>query len=298
MTAGARTHAWQADAALIGIALIWGATFVMVKEALADVSTLLFLTLRFSVAAVALALLFRNRLGAPGWPRSLRVGILAGACLFAGFVLQTFGLKYTTAGKAGFITGFYIPLVPIMGALLYRQFPRTVEIIGVAAAVVGMALMTVERSLLQVNVGDLLVLGCTVAYAAHIIVLGRFAAGSPLPALILTQIATAAVLGAGCFWWAEPVELRWTRAVWIALGVTSLFATALAFTLQTWAQQHTTPTRTALILALEPVFALITSYVVTGETFSRRGMAGAGLILASVLLVELKPASGEGHPPT
>lgn len=287
---------WLVDLSLIGVALIWGTTFVLVKQALADVSTLLFLTIRFALASAALALIFHKRFRGPNLSHSLRAGLLAGACLFTGYVLQTFGLKYTTASKTGFITGLYIPLVPLFGSLVYKKAPRLAEILGVLAAFTGMALMTVQRDLLEINSGDLLVAGCAVAYAFHILVLGKFAGSADTGVLTVTQIATGMLIGSATCWWAEPPHIKWSTAVWVALGVTSLLATALAFSVQTWAQQYSSPTRTALIFSMEPVFAWATSYLVAGEVLSRRGTVGAALILAGILLVELKPFRLGPHP--
>ena len=286
---GDKPPGWLVDLSLVGIALIWGTTFVLVKQALADVSTLLFLTLRFLAATAALAFVFRKQFRSPELARSIRGGVLAGVCLFGGYVLQTFGLKYTSASKTGFITGLYIPLVPLVGALVYKKAPQLAELAGVATAFAGLALMTIQRDILDIGRGDLLVAGCAVAYAFHIVVLGRFAASGNAGLLAVTQIATAALLSSATFWWAEPVQMKWSASVWIALAVTSLLATALAFAVQTWAQRWSSPTRTALIFSTEPVFAWVTSYVIAGEVLSRRGMAGAGLILAGILLVELKP---------
>jgi len=294
---------WRVDAALVAVALIWGATFVLVKEALDDVSTLLFLTLRFGVATVALALLFGKsaqtdlRRRSILWP-SVGGGAIAGFCLFSGYVLQTFGLKYTTAAKAGFITGLYIPLVPLFGALAYRRRPQSIEVAGVCSAFIGMALMTVQGDILSIGRGDLLVMCCAVAYAFHILVLGHFAVRASTPVLTLTQIATSAILGGSVFWWAEPPHIHWSAPVWIAIGVTGLLATALAFYVQTWAQQYSSPTRTALIFSTEPVFAWVTSYLVLREGLSGRGIFGALLILAGILLVEMKPGRFAPHPST
>jgi drug/metabolite transporter (DMT)-like permease len=277
------------DLSLVAIALIWGATFVLVKQALADVSTLLFLTLRFSIAALALAAIFHRKLRGPNIARGLRGGVIAGIFLFSGYVLQTAGLRYTSASKAGFITGLYIPLVPLFSALIYRRIPQIMEIAGVATAFCGLALMTIERDLLHIGRGDLLVAGCAIAYSFHILALGRFAKDADPGLLALIQIATCAVLSAATFWWAEPARIRWTPDVVVALAVTGLLATALAFLVQSWAQRWNSPTRTALIFSMEPVFAWATSYVVAGELLSRRGTLGALLILAGIVLVELKP---------
>ena len=288
-----RVSHWRVDSALVLVALIWGATFVLVKQALADISTLLFLTLRFGLAFAALGVLFwgrarsdiQNRAGF--WP-SVRGGAVAGVCLFAGYVFQTFGLKYTTAAKAGFITGLYIPLVPLFGAVIYRKMPRAAEVIGVATAFAGMALMTVQGPISSISRGDLLVMCCAVAYAFHILALGHFAVKSSTAVLTIMQIGTSTVLGASTFWWAETPRVKWSGDVWLALGVTSLLATALAFSVQTWAQQYSSPTRTALIFSSEPVFAWATSYLLLGEGLSGRGIVGACAILMGILLVEVE----------
>lgn len=276
------------------VALVWGSTFVLVKEALSDVSTLLFLTLRFTLAAIALTLLLnkalrvdvRNRLLLR---RSLGAGVLAGICLFTGYVFQTFGLKYTTPAKAGFLTALYIPLVPLFSAMFYKRVPHVAELLGVISAFTGVALMTIQSDIRSIGLGDSLVMVCAVAYAFHILVLGRYAADLSVAIISLAQISTAALMGAATFWWAEPVQIRWSRHVIIAVAITSFLATALAFSLQTWAQQYSTATRTALIFALEPVFAWVTSYILAGEALTGRAMAGAAMILAGILLVEWKP---------
>jgi drug/metabolite transporter (DMT)-like permease len=285
---------WKVDGRLIAVALVWGATFVLVKRALADVSTLLFLTLRFSVAAVVLAVIFnkqfrRKEFRASNTSASLLRGALAGLFLFGGYVLQTAGLKFTSASKAGFITGLYVPLVPLIGGLIDRKLPQLSELVGIAIACVGMFLLTVQRDILSIGRGDLLVAGCAVAYAFHVVILGRFAPVSNISVLTVAQIATGALLGAATFWWVEPVRIAWSPSVWVALAVTSLLATALAFFIQTWAQRWTSPTRTALIFATEPVFAWVTSYLIAGEVLSRRAGIGAALILGGILVVELKP---------
>jgi len=287
---------WRVDLSLVLVALIWGATFVLVKAALAHISTLLFLTIRFLLAAAALLLIFGRLLQRAQLRETLRIGALAGVCLFAGYVLQTLGLKFTTAGKAGFLTGLYIPLVPLIGVIIYRKLPQITEVLGVLMAFSGMALISFVPGGMRMGLGDFLIVLCAVAFAFHILVLGHFARHADVPGLIVTQIAMGALIGAGSFWWAEPVQAHFPAIVWIALLVTSLLATALAFALQTWAQSYTSATRTALIFSLEPVFALAVSWQFTGEVLSRRAALGATLILASILLVELKPFSPGGHP--
>ena len=280
---------WRVDLSLVGVSLVWGATFVLVKEALQDISTLLFLTIRFILAAFALALIFRRQFALPGLTRSIRAGMLAGACLFGGYILQTFGLKYTTAAKTGFLTGLYIPLVPLIGAAIYRKAPQTSEVLGVGIAFLGMTFLTMNGNVFSIGTGDLLVILSTVLYAFHILVLGHFARTVNTGVLAVAQIATGALIGSATCLWAEPVKAQFTGVVWTALLVTSLLATAMAFYLQTWAQQYSSPTRTALIFSLEPLFAWVTAYALAGEVLSGRGIVGAALILSGILLVELKP---------
>ena len=284
-----RPAGWKVDGSLVAVALVWGATFVLVKQALADVSTLLFLTLRFSIAAVALALIFRKQFRAPNARASLLRGAFAGIFLFGGYVLQTAGLRYTSPSKAGFLTGLYVPLVPIIGGLVHQKLPQLSELAGIAIASVGMFLLTVQKDILSIGRGDVLVAGCAVAYAIQMLILGRFAPVSNLGLFTVAQIATGAIIGAATFWWVEPVRIAWSANVWIALAVTSLLATALAFTIQTWAQRWTSATRAALIFATEPVFAWLTSYLLTGELLSHRAVVGAALILGGIVMVELKP---------
>lgn len=291
----ARSHR-GADLALIGVTFIWGSTFVIVKDALSDISPLLFLVLRFSLASVALALILgpgirATRSAAKGSiAYSLKGGLLAGVFLWSGYALQTFGLMDTSPSKAGFLTGLAIPMVPLFAALIYRKPPRSIELTGIAVAASGMALMTLQSGALEISRGDLLVILSAVTWALHIVTLGHFAVRGNTAILSISQIAFAAILSASTFWWVETVRVSWTPAVWVALVVTSIFATALAFSVQTWAQQFSTPTRTALIFALEGIFAWLTSFVLTGELLSRRATFGAALIVSGILLVEVKKA--------
>jgi drug/metabolite transporter (DMT)-like permease len=282
---------WRADAALAGNTLIWGSTFVLVQAALKDITPILFLVFRFTIATLALGLLFRGRARF----RPTRGGVIAGGCLFAGYLFQTVGLQFTTASKSAFITGLAIPLVPLLTCLVYLSRPKFFELAGAICATAGMGLMTLQGETLGIGRGDLLTFCCAVAFAAHIIAVGHFTGRITFESLSFMQVATAAALALSTFWWIETPVVRWRPVVIIALGVTGLLATALAFTVQAWAQQHTTATRTALIYALEPVVAWLTSFWLMGEILSRRAVLGAVLILCGILIVELKRAHPTGH---
>lgn len=288
------THArrWEAEAALLGNSLIWGTTFVLVKAALENVSPLLFLLLRFGLAAAILAAIYGRRFERA----SLGPGLFAGVFLFLGYFLQTAGLQFTTPSKSAFFTSLSIPLVPLLGALVYRLKPRAIELAGVAIATGGMLLMTVQGLSLRFGKGDLLSLGCAAAFAAHIVTVGHYSGRSNFQTIAVMQIVTAAALCGLSFRWAEPVRVHWTGGVLLAVVITGVFATALAFSVQAWAQQYTAPTRTALIYTLEPVFAWATSRIWMGERLPWTTAAGAMLIVCGVLLVELKPSQAVRHP--
>lgn len=286
---------WQADLALALVALVWGASFVIVKQALSEISTAYFLAVRFSIASACLFLIFLPRFLGAGLStvlRGLRGGAAAGAFLWLGYMLQTFGLKYTTAGKSGFLTGLYIVLAPLASAMVYRRWPQLRELIGIAIAGTGMILMTLPAagSGFYINRGDLLTIGCAIAYAFHLLVLGYFSQRELFQAVALGQILCTALLSSVALFF-EPPRADWTPNVIFAILLTAVFATALAFALQTWGQKYTTTTRTALIFALEPVFALATAVVVGHEPLTASGVVGGTLILAGILAVELRPAA-------
>jgi drug/metabolite transporter (DMT)-like permease len=272
---------------------VWGATFVLVKAALDHVSPLLFLAMRFTVATAALVGIFWAR----GWqttktdrlPHSLLAGFLTGTFLFSGYLFQTQGLRFTTAPKSAFITGLTSVMVPLLAALVYRNRPQVSEVAGVLVATAGMGLMTLEGAIGSIGKGDLLTFFCAIGFAAHIVTLGHYSEQVSFELLSVGQVGAAGLWSLALFWWVEGPRLEWHPMLVYAILVTGLLATAVAFTVQAWAQQYTTATRTALIYMLEPVFAWITSYWLMGEGLAGRAAAGALMILGGVILVELKP---------
>lgn len=288
-----------AEAALVWNALVWGATFVLVKAAIHSISPVLFLALRFSLATLALLGLFRGAPKGPWTWKSAAAGALIGTLLFGGYVFQTLGLQYTTAPKSAFITGLSAVMVPLLVMIVYRNRPQVSEVAGIMVATVGMGLMTLEGgigSIGSISRGDLLTFFCAVAFAAHIVTLGHFSKFVSFELLSVSQIAAAALWALSLFRWMETPRLEWRATVVYAILITGLLATALAFTVQAWAQRFTSSARTALIYMLEPVFAWVTSYLLVGEGLSRRAAAGAVLILGGVVLVELKPLDPRLHP--
>ena len=287
----------RAELALVANAAIWGATFVLVKEALGGISPALFLAARFSVATAALAVLFRGIWKGPVPWKSLLGGGVTGFFLYSGFLLQTLGLRLTTPPKSAFITGLSTVMVPLLAALVYHIRPQVSEVAGVLVATAGMALMTLEGPFgSSIGRGDWLTFSCAIAFAAHIVTLGHYSGRMSFELLSVTQVGFAALAALLLLPWVEMSQVQWRPAVIWAIIITGLLATALAFTVQAWAQHYTTSTRTALIYSLEPVFAWIMSYCITGESLSRRAAAGAALILSGVVLVEMKPFDSRLHP--
>lgn len=285
----------KAELALLFNAGIWGVTFVLVKSALHEISPVLFLTMRFSVATVAVLALFggtrkwRGRKAPRVTRKMLGAGAMIGVFLFTGYLLQTVGLQSTTPPKSAFLTGLATVMVPLLAALVYQIKPRISEVAGVLAATLGMGLMTLEGPMGSMRVGDLLTFGGAIAFSAHIVATGHFAEQIGYEVLSVTQVGAAALSALSLVWWVETPRIQWQPLVVWAILIAGLLCTALAFTIQAWAQHYTTATRTALIYALEPVVAWITSYCITGEGLSGQGATGAALILSGVLLVEMKP---------
>ncbi len=288
----------KAHILLILATLAWGATFVLIKSALADISPLLLNAIRMSLAALLLAVAYFAQLRRAR-AAAVKMGVLVGFFLWAGYECQTVGLKYTTPSKSAFLTGLSVILVPVFLAIGWRRMVQRWTAAGVMAAFCGLYLLTVPASngnglnLATINRGDVLTLGCAVSFAMQIIFIGRamqrFESG---------QIATLQAIACAALSWftvpmAEKSFVVWSPVVIWTIAITALFCTAAAFAIQAWAQQFTPPTHTALIFALEPVFAWITSYLVLGERLGGRASLGAALILGGVLVSELKGSSAE-----
>ena len=287
----------KAHLLLVLVTIVWGVTFVEIKDALNDVSPLFFNAVRMTVAGTALLLIFRKHLCMTA--AALRTGLGMGTLLWMGYEFQTTGLVYTTPSKSAFLTGVSVVLVPVFLALIWRRHINRWTSFGVLAAFVGLYLLTVPNAGsggLQsgINRGDLLTLGCAVTFGFQIIFMGRAMRSHPFEQIATLQACVAAVLMAVTVPLLEKPHVVWSPRVVIAILVTGLFATAAAFSIQAWAQQFTPPTHTALIFVLEPVFAWASSYLLLGERLGTRAALGAILIIAGVLLSELKGSAS--HP--
>jgi drug/metabolite transporter (DMT)-like permease len=274
-----------AEVGLIAVAAVWGGTFVMVQDAVERLPTLSFLGYRFLAAAAVVALVCRAGLRAlprDGW----RAGGLMGVFLTLGYVLQTLGLEHTTVSNAGFITGLFVVFTPLLGALVLRERIGGLAWVAAGVSAVGLFLLAGGGA---PNTGDVLVLGCALAFAAHILATGRAARRYDTGALLAVQLGVCGLVCTVGAVVTGDLEAPHGTSVWVALAVTSLVASALGFFGQTYAQRHTTSERTALILASEPAFAGLAGYLFADERLSASGWLGAALILAAIVAVELAP---------
>lgn len=311
----ARSRQLSADFALLLVTLIWGATFVMVKNAVSAFPVFSFMAIRFMLAAAALLPLTiwrRRQLAAadPAGPfagrrllssgrvrRIVLPSLLIGGALFAGYGFQTAGLTLTTPAKAGFITGLSVVIVPLAAALFLRQAPGRNAWVGVILATAGLGLISLTAEL-RIATGDLLVLGCAFSFAAHILLTGHFAPRHDPLTLTLGQIVTVAILSiASALLFDAPTAGlpalidRLDGRILGAAAFTGLLATAAAFGIQTIAQRFTTATHTALIFAAEPVFAGLFSFLLIGEVLGPRQVLGCGLILGGMMIAEVRYGS-------
>jgi len=276
-----------AEVGLVAIAAVWGLTFVMVQDAIELLPTMAFLGYRFVPAAVLVGVIFWRRLrelSPAGW----RAGLLMGAFLTAGYVFQTLGLEETTASNAGFITGLFVVFTPVLGAVFLRD--RITPLAWVAAGVssLGLYLLSGSGGSFEPS-GDGLVLLCAVAFSGHILVTSRAVKSHDVGALLVVQLAVCGMFCLAVAALAGQLEAPRGSTVWSALIVTSLVASALGFFVQTFAQQHAPPARTALILASEPAFAGFFGYLLADERLSLTAWLGAALIMTAIVAVEIVP---------
>ena len=275
----------RADLSLVGIAAIWGFTFPAIQLALRDAGPLSFVSARFALASLALALVFRRR--ALRVSRSgLKYGLLLGLCLAAGAVLQTAGLVHTTASKSAFITALYVVLVPLASLLVTRVRPRLTSLVAVLIAACGLAEITAVR-INGLHIGDLLTLGCAFAFGLHIVIAEIAAPDHDPVMLAFWQSLTTAAVAPIAMLAIERPHLALTPWTITALLVGSILATALAFAIQMWAQRETSGTHAALILAAEPVFAALFSALILHERTGINGLIGGGLILCAIVISEV-----------
>ena len=289
---------------MLFVVAVWGATFVVVKDALRDASPLAFNLARMTMAFVVLAVVYRRHWGRMNWSQ-VGAGAVVGFFLAMGYQFQTAGLARTTPSKSAFITGMVVVLVPlfsVVGWLRPRgaRAPGWNAFLGAGLAFVGILLLTLPSAgwfpdFSAAGLGDLLSFGCAIGFAFHCLALGHLSPRIGFQPLALLQVGFCAVFMAASMPLLEHPFLHLTARLCAALAVAAVLATAAAFSIQSWAQSVLPATHTALLLTLEPVFAWLTAYLFYGERLGARSAGGAVLILAGIAVTELLP---QAHPAT
>jgi len=273
----------KAETFLVVVSAIWGCTFVVVKGALTDASPLPFLAMRFILAGLLLlAVLGRGQVDR----ESILPGFILGLFLFGGYLAQTWGLRYTTPSKSAFLTGFSVILVPVI-MIFYGLKTRSVNLLGGVLGLLGIYLLVAPSGMAAVNRGDILTLAGAVSFAAHIVLVGHYTKKFSFLHLVPVQILVVGLLSLIALPFVPARTLHLTGRLVVAILVTAVLATGVAFSVQNWAQQYTPPAHTALIFALEPVFAALSSWLVMGEHFGGKVLLGSGLILAGMMISEI-----------
>lgn len=277
-----------ADVSLLGISVIWGVTFLMVQDAIKEVPVFAFLFWRFLLATVLFFLIGIALKPSFDLP-SIRAGVILGVMFCLAFSLQTFGLEHSLSSVVGFITGLNVVFVPLFLWMLFSQKQTPFALLGIALAVVGLWMVSTNGGGIGLGKGELLTLGCAALFALHIVYTGIFSKRHRLFPLILAQFSTATLL---CLLFSllfDPFTIPSTLSYPFlkALFITALFATVLAFLVQTYMQRFTTPAKTAVIFTMEPVSAGIFGYFYAGEPLGSIQILGAGIIVLAMLSVEL-----------
>jgi Permeases of the drug/metabolite transporter (DMT) superfamily len=280
-----------ADFSLLLVTLVWGSTFVVVKWAIRDLPPFPFLAIRFALAFISLLpFLWCQR--AHISKKALLQGAAVGVFLFSGYAWQTIGLQYTSASNAGFITGLSVVIVPTLVTLTTRKLPHRNLMLGIISALIGLALLSLGNDL-QLNKGDLMVLACALSFALHIFFVGRYSPHTNATVLASVQILTVSLLSAFFSLLLPQPTLHFTTNAWLGLLITAIPATSLAFFVQTKMQQFTTPSHTALIFSMEPVFSAVAAFFLAGELLTSKGYLGAGLVLGGMLIAEFTGSENE-----
>lgn len=285
---------------LLLVTFIWGATFVIVKESLNDISSMLFLFIRFIIASiiiVAYLIIKKHKLE----KKAIIPGVILGFLLFLSFAFQTIGLKYTSATKSGFSTGTFIIFVPLLQIIIERKMPTRGAIIGTIMALTGIIFLSTGGNSLaeflnelgsDFNLGDGLTLVCAAFWAVQVVYMDIFSPKHDFWILFVTQLITVSVASIMLgfifdFSGIEPFRINLTSNLWMGILYTSLLATCLCFGLQTKFQKVVTPTKASIIYSFEPIFAALFAFFLLSEKISNFGLVGSALIFLGLIVSEV-----------
>ena len=279
---------FRADFLLLTVAIAWGVTFLMVQEAIANVPVYAFLFWRFLIATILMSIIaykFYNEI----CKKSILFGIILGIFLFSGFATQTFGLSYTKSSIIAFLTGLNVIIVPFIAYVIFKQYVRKMVFVGSLLAVVGLYMLTMSGSL-SLGFGEILGIICAAFFALQIVFTDIYSKKVNVFILVLFQFLTVTLLSLIFSLSLDDItfNLDFDYTFLKAVIITSIFATVYAFLIQTYMQQFTTPTKTAIIFAMEPVSAGFFGFFVGNEYLTSIQIIGAVIILFAVLLAEIK----------
>ena len=281
----ARPKTLLATLTLLGITAAWGSTFFLIKDLLERVPTLDFLGVRFAIAAVALVLVAPRALGRLS-REARRHAVVLGLLYGLGQILQTAGLAHTPASVSGFITGLYVVATPLFAAVLLHTRITWLTWAAVLLAVIGLAVLTLNG--LSVGYGEALTFVAAMLYALHIVGLGAWSTATDAMGLAILQLIVIAVVCLVCTA-PDGLVLPDRASDWASLLYMALIPGALGIVGQTWAQAHLPPTRTAIVMSMEPVFAAFFAVLLGGESLTSRMLLGGAFVLSAMLVVELGP---------
>lgn len=280
------TKQLKADIALFLVTIGWGASFILTKSSLAQLSTFNFLAIRFFIAFGLSSVIFIKDMIKID-KKTFRYGIILGIILYGSFALQTMGLNYTSASKSAFITGFNVVLVPIFSTLMVKKIPNRKTLVSVIVAFAGIGMLSLNGNITRVNIGDIYTLISAITFALYIIFVGKYTIDAQSVPLAVIQIGIVGFLSLVTSFAFERPTIPTDYQVWINIVILSVVCTSGAYIVQSVAQKYTSPTHTALIYTAEPVFAAVFGYIIFREVLSPRGLVGAVLILSGMLITEV-----------
>jgi drug/metabolite transporter (DMT)-like permease len=283
-----KIYEYRADLLLLSVAIAWGVTFLMVQEAINSTPVYSFLFFRFALASLLMFFIAYKYIKEINL-KTILYGVMLGSFLFSAFATQTFGLAYTKSSVVAFITGLNVVCVPFLAYFIFQDKVRKNVLIASLIAVLGLYLLTMSGAL-SIGTGELLTLVCAFLFALHIIFTGKFSKQVNVFLLVLFQLITVSILSL-CFSLTfdnHTFSIDYNYAFFKAVIVTAVFATVYAFLIQTYMQQFTTATKTAIIFTMEPVSAAIFAYITVSEILTVTQIWGAVLIILATLIAEIK----------
>lgn len=278
----------KAEFILIGVVIIWGYTFPVIKNVLESIPPFTFLFYRFFLAFIIIYLLFRNRIKRINLI-IVRNGFIVGLFLFLGYFGQTVGTQFTTATKTAFITGISVVMVPIFAFFWIKERINRNSIIGVIFAVLGLWLMNSNGTFYHINLGDSLVFLGAIGFALYVIAVDIYTKKSDYIPLVFMQLVTVCLLSfiAAVIFETENLHFNYGNSVWWAVIINGVFATALAFYLQNRFQRYSSPTKIAIIFSAEPAFGALFSHLILGEIIGFFGLIGAVAIFSGMYIAQI-----------